>query len=292
LLAAMFTVAWIQRNNELLPILSAGISTRRVLRPVLFSAALLILINVANQEFLIPSIGGIKVVRGDPKQEQILFVNGSYDRNNIHITGIRAVRKDLLVQNMTCTVPATVADGKIFSLQAEEAVYVPPQNRMRTGGWLLSKTKPAELSQWTRDDILEPIDPGKYFLYTDVDFERLTRNRSWFQYESTWNIYQVLHNTDSPRLASIAVFFHMRLTRPVLGMLLVIMGLSVILRDQNRNVYISIGFCIVLCGVFYAVTIMGKYLGDREILSPALAAWLPVFVFGPIAFALFDAVHT
>src|SRR5438132_4824841 len=38
LLAAMFTVALLQRNNELLPLLSAGVSTRRVVRPVLLSA--------------------------------------------------------------------------------------------------------------------------------------------------------------------------------------------------------------------------------------------------------------
>ena len=35
LLAAMFTVTWMLRNNELLPLLSAGVSTRRVLQPVL-----------------------------------------------------------------------------------------------------------------------------------------------------------------------------------------------------------------------------------------------------------------
>src|SRR5436190_1912001 len=38
LLAGMFTVAWMQRNNELLPLLSAGVSTRRVVQPVLLSA--------------------------------------------------------------------------------------------------------------------------------------------------------------------------------------------------------------------------------------------------------------
>src|SRR5262249_440550 len=42
LLAAMFTVALLQRNNELLPLLSAGISTRRVVRPVLLSAFLML----------------------------------------------------------------------------------------------------------------------------------------------------------------------------------------------------------------------------------------------------------
>src|SRR4029079_11506683 len=50
LLAAMFTVAWVQRNNELLPLLSAGVPTRRVLRPVLFGAALTIGLVAANQE--------------------------------------------------------------------------------------------------------------------------------------------------------------------------------------------------------------------------------------------------
>src|SRR5947207_115082 len=56
LLAGMFTVAWMQRNNELLPLLSAGVPTRRVLRPVLIGAMLVLAIGMANQEFLIPHI--------------------------------------------------------------------------------------------------------------------------------------------------------------------------------------------------------------------------------------------
>src|SRR5262245_31808789 len=56
LLAAMFTVAWVQRNNELLPLLSAGVSTRRVLRPVLGSAIAFLTLSVLNQELVIPRI--------------------------------------------------------------------------------------------------------------------------------------------------------------------------------------------------------------------------------------------
>jgi lipopolysaccharide export system permease protein len=88
------------------------------------------------------------------------------------------------------------------------------------------------------------------------------------------------------------VLFHMRLTRPILGLILVFMGLSVILTDQNRNVFISAGLCLVLCGVFFAAIFAAKYLGDNDIISPALAAWLPVLGFGPVAFVMFDAVHT
>jgi lipopolysaccharide export system permease protein len=89
-----------------------------------------------------------------------------------------------------------------------------------------------------------------------------------------------------------AVLFHIRITRPILGMILVVLGLSVILRDQNRNVFISTGMCLVLCAVFFVAFFTCKSLGDNGYLSPPLAAWLPVLVFGPLAFAMFDAIHT
>src|SRR5580704_11728324 len=54
LLAAMFTVAWVQRNNELLPLLSAGVPTRRMLYPILTGATLMIGVGMVNQELVIP----------------------------------------------------------------------------------------------------------------------------------------------------------------------------------------------------------------------------------------------
>src|SRR5713101_1738307 len=56
LLAAMFTVAWMQRNNELLPLLSAGVTTQRVVRPVLFCACGMMVLASVNQEFGLSSI--------------------------------------------------------------------------------------------------------------------------------------------------------------------------------------------------------------------------------------------
>ena len=89
-----------------------------------------------------------------------------------------------------------------------------------------------------------------------------------------------------------AVLFHMRLTRPILGMILVLTGLSIILRDQNRNIFISTGLCVGLCAIFFGACFACKHLGDTEYIAPALAAWLPVIAFGPLAFVHFDAIHT
>src|SRR4051794_34113645 len=57
MMAAIFTVTWMQRNNELLAMLAAGISTQRVIRPVLVCAVFANVLAVANQEVILPPLG-------------------------------------------------------------------------------------------------------------------------------------------------------------------------------------------------------------------------------------------
>src|SRR4051812_34007944 len=54
MMAAIFTVTWMQRNNELLAMLAAGISTQRVIRPVWVATIAVSLLAVLNQEWVMP----------------------------------------------------------------------------------------------------------------------------------------------------------------------------------------------------------------------------------------------
>ena len=155
-------------------------------------------------------------------------------------------------------------------LQAKEARYIPPSSERHSGGWLLTSTIPEELTANPNDDILEMISPGQYFLRTpEIDFEHITRLRNWQIYTPTWKLLYELYHLDTNKLVNVAVLFHMRLTRPILGMVLVLLGLSVILRDQNRNVFISAGMCLGLCALFFASCFTCQCLGNYEYLSPA-----------------------
>jgi lipopolysaccharide export system permease protein len=295
LLAAMFTVALVQRNNELLPLLSAGVSTRRVVRPVLLSASVMLTLGVLNLEFVIPNIADRLVSnRDDPKgKKEIHVLQGAFEPNDIHIEGQSAFRDRRLVRDFDCSIPEKVAGGNPLSLHAREARYVPRRDGRRSGGWLLTEATPPKLGNVGQPVVLEMINPGKYFLYTqEIDFETLTRDRKWFQFASTLRLAEELNKSDMTRLAPLAVTFHMRLTRPLLGLILVFLGLSVILRDQNRNVLISAGMCLGLCAFFFVSCFACQHLGNNDVLSPPLAAWLPVLFFGPLAFVLFDAIHT
>jgi lipopolysaccharide export system permease protein len=297
LLAAMFTIAWVQRNNELLPQLSAGISTQRVVRPVLFAACGMLTLATLNQELVIPQLGSLLTMqREDPNNEREMAVHSAYE-HEVCIWGAVATRKDRMVHDFHCNIKPPISEGNIVNLNAKKAQYIPPtpDKKPRTGGWLLieAKAKP-ELDNWKRIDILEPINDTKFFLYTqEATFDVVTRDqRKWFYLASTYRIFQELGKADVERLAPMAVLFHMRLTRPILGMILVFLGLSVILRDQNRNVFISAGQCLVLSAGFFAACFACQQLGDKEFISPTLAAWLPVMIFGPMAFVMFDAIHT
>ncbi len=298
-LAATFTIAWMRRNNEQIPLLSSGVSTQRIVRPVLISACVLMTFNIVNQELIIPSIGiRLMFQRDDPNGEKEVQVRSGYEPNGIQLTGTKATRKGLVIKGFQCTIPTEVL-GRMSHLTANEARYVPPGPGPRTGGWELSgtKTSPEELEPG-ENPILEQIDKGKFFLKVrKIDFEALTRHQNAYLLSSTWQLYHDLQCEDSRQGASSidrkkAVLFHSRLTRPLLSILLVLLGLSVILGDQNRNIYVGVGMCLALCGLFFATTYLCRYLGDNNLITPALSAWLPLLLFGPYSLVKFDAVQT
>jgi lipopolysaccharide export system permease protein len=295
LLAAMFTVAWTQRNNELIPMLSAGVSTHRYLRPIFVGAILMLGVGVVNQELVIPRIAPVLVTdRDDPEGTRELYVQGCYDPNRVHVDGWKAYRREMEVHRLSVTLPVT-PKSEMKHLTADLARYIPPHPGERlSGGWLMTGTTPAELPEGSFDkDIIEMIDPGRFFLHVrEATFDRVTQGQKTQGFGSTYRLYRLMERTDAGRMNSLAVTFHMRLTRPIVGLLLVVMGLSIILRDQTRHVLISAGLCLAMCAVFFAVVFAGKFLGTGDYVSPAMAAWLPVLIFGPIAIALYDAIHT
>jgi lipopolysaccharide export system permease protein len=293
LLAAMFTVAWMQRNNELLPCLSAGVSTHRILRPIIFAAICVLGLGIANQELVIPRIADTLMTdRDDLEEAKERGVHGAYDPSGVHVEGITAYPREQTIKQFYATLPETPTSG-MMHLSAAQARYIPTSDDPLSGGWLLTGATPAELEPDNKPQMLIWLNSGTYFLKTrEVNFKMVTRNPKWFNFASTRHLYDLLNKPDSPRQGQIAVMFHMKISRPIIGILLVVMGLSIILRDQMRHVFISAGLCLGMCAVFYGVVFACRFMGDADFISPALAAWLPVLIFGPVALALYDAIHT
>ncbi|HEU5115034.1 MAG TPA: LptF/LptG family permease, partial [Isosphaeraceae bacterium] len=92
MMAAIFTATWVQRNNELLAMLAAGVSTYRVIVPIVLCAALVSLIGVANQELLIPIVSEEVQKTPDDDGKRGLKIFSKRDVNQSVIGGNMAFR--------------------------------------------------------------------------------------------------------------------------------------------------------------------------------------------------------
>jgi lipopolysaccharide export system permease protein len=291
--AAAFSVSWMLRNNELLPQLSAGIPTRRAIRPIILGATFTLCLSPLNQEFLIPEVADqLMMQRDDPEGARAQVLMGAFDsKSGVHLEGMAGFRKDRKVDRLNVTFPETSPSGMLH-LTAEEAVYVPKSDDPLSGGWLLIRTVPDSFDGPLPSNVTA-LGTGRLFLKVeDADYDAVCRGGTWYVYASTTRLREMLIDPEPRRRGKMAVLFHTRLTRPLVGAIMVVLGMSMILWNPNRHIIISAGLCLAMAGGVFLFTLACKYLGDQDLFPAPLAAWMPVIIFGPIAVVSFDSVHT
>ena len=80
---------------------------------------------------------------------------------------------------------------------------------------------------------------------------------------------------------------HTRVVQPFLDLALFFLGLPLVLTRENRNILIAGGWCLLLVLVYFLVVITCQTLGNiGYLVSPSLAAWLPLMIFAPAAAAV------
>ena len=149
LLAAMFTVAWMQRNNELLPLLSAGVSTRRVVLPVLGSAFAMLSLTVVNQELVIPRIADYLLAgpRRPRRRQGGGRRSAASSRTASTSRATEATARTRAIKPFYCTIPENSPATWFTSVPPEATTSRRGTGRTR-GGWLMTGTKPAQLEHW------------------------------------------------------------------------------------------------------------------------------------------------
>jgi lipopolysaccharide export system permease protein len=108
MMAAIFTVTWMQRNNEHLAILAAGISTQRAIRPVLVSSVIVSTFAIANQELVMPPNAEELAKSHDDDGQRTVHVSGRYDSLSVMIDGVDADRASKTILTMYATIPVGI----------------------------------------------------------------------------------------------------------------------------------------------------------------------------------------
>jgi lipopolysaccharide export system permease protein len=303
LVALMFTVTWIQRHHEMTALLAAGVTRTRVLRPVLMAAVGVSLIAAANREVVMPNIRqklalDYKNLGG---QQEALMQARFDNQTGVLLKGERVVPAEKRIRDANFILPSNLdRDGEY--LTAPEARYLPADARHAAGYLLSGVTAPRALlkkSSLELDGVQVVITPQdadwleahQLFVVSDVSFEFLSAGATWRDFASTSELIRELRSPSTDLGADVRVAIHNRFMQPLLDTTLLLLGLPFVITRTNRNPFISIGLCLSVVTVFMLVILGCQSLGSSGWLAPALAVWLPLMLFAPVAAAMIDSLR-
>ena len=311
MMAAIFTVTWMQKNNELLAMLAAGVSTKRAIIPVIVSSVIVSFLAVLNQELLIPRVADELQKTHDDDGERKVNAGSRYDVNEIQLQAQKADRAGRIIEPFNALLPVS-RFGAQGVLDAQYARYIPETDTRSPlrGGWLLwgSRLSPDDFEPDGTLLIAVPPDvigqfppprggtppPGEvYFLRTSVTFTNITRGADWYQFATTPDLIRALSDPSNPsERVHVSVFLHTRVVRPLTAMVLLVLSLPLVLGGDGRNMFINLGLSLGTSALFYGLSFLIQYLGNNKVLSPELSAWLPIIAFGTWAAGRWDKIRT
>jgi len=290
-LAAAFSLGKMVRLNELVAIMASGVSLKRVIGPILVFALLLTGVLVIDQEVLIPSLGD-KLTRGQgdiPGQESyhVWFIT---DANGSLFCAPRFDVKTATLHEPTIICRQEVKPGiwrVVGRISAEKAVDV-----HNTGNWILTKgllvkrgsgEEPQLIASYKSDVTAKDIPIRQEAQYTSLLGSRqlavLAAQRTKIR--------------DLPELYSQK---HFRITDPIINLVMLMISLPVLVCRDPKAMKSAVMISFGLTTACFITTFVCKMLATEPVLfgkvMVQLWAWLPVFIFVPVAFIEIDSLKT
>ncbi|OYP32249.1 hypothetical protein CGZ80_19440 [Rhodopirellula sp. MGV] len=305
LMAVLFVVGWLRRTGELTSTLAAGVSHGRIFRSMVVASGLIILAQFASRELALPKLRDVlsmknRDITGDNPQP----ILPSYD----NISGILLQGESILPRSRTIINPRFSIDGDYAgfddALVAKTAQWLPADENHDEGYLFQFVEIPKNIDELDSAGVGKRkvlmtskqhpwISSGECFVATPVNAEILQTDQSSTRLCSTWHLAERLRNPAVHNAISITVLLHERLIRVPLDFSLVLLGLPLVVNRRDRKLFVMIASAMWMVLFFFALKTLGSALGGAGILfSPAMSAWIPLLVFGPIAFMRYREVQT
>lgn len=297
LMSLLFTVGWLRRSGELTATLSAGVSHGRILRPMIFASLSIILLQFVSREFVLPDFRDALTMKAkDLTGESEQPILAKYDKTSrVLVDGTSLLTNDRVIRE-----PSFRLDGDYpgygDALLAATAKWV-EANDQHPSGYLLDHVhRPEAIDQLpsvsaagrpifmtSRDQIW--LGSRQCFFATTVDTDLLQTNQAATRYASIAELLGHIRNPAVYNSLSVHVLLNERIIRPPLDFALVLLGLPLVINRRERNLFVMVGVAMLTVLLFFVVkTLAGAMGGGGYLLSPAMAAWVPLLIFGPIAY--------
>jgi lipopolysaccharide export system permease protein len=289
--AAAFSLGKMIRSNELVAVMASGVSLKRVIVPIVILSVLLTGLLVIDQELLIPPLSD-KLVRGQdalPGQEKydVWFID---DENGSLICTEKFDVKTSTMYRPTIITRNKKADSVVWAvtgrISAEKAVYNPKTGRWDlTNGMLIEKGSiagPQPIASYTTN-----ITPK------DIPVRRRAQHITMLSSHQLSVL--AAQKTKIKDLAQLYSEKHFRITDPILSLVMLMVSLPILVCRDPKSMKLAIMISFAATTGCFITTFICKMFATEAVFDriiPEFWAWLPIFIFAPIAFIELDSMKT
>jgi len=324
LIAMLFTIGWLRRSGELTALLSAGINHGRILRPMIVMSLLVVVVQLLNREIVMPPYRDLLTTKpGELDSEDAQAMLPSYDKSSgILIEGNGIHPNDGTIERPSFRLYASYSDfGDV--LAGQTAQWRGADEQSESGYLIRGVTKPVDIDQLP-SALLELADnafstqpanatlvtsaarlvlrtsfdtpwlkPGECFVATTLHPEVLRDNPRSTRMAGMPELVRRVRNASVHSSDALRVMLHERMLRGPLDFCLVLLGLPLAINRGDQRLFGVIAQAMGIVLLFFGLkTLAGGMGGSGYLLSPAMAAWLPLLVLGPIAFVRYRDIQT
>ncbi|MCK6446831.1 MAG: LptF/LptG family permease [Planctomycetes bacterium] len=291
LTAGLFTLSRLIKHNEITASLAAGVSAHRTLLPILGGAVLAAGGMFFLREYATTTLGPLRDSLRDYLEEQRLepvhekvWVRDQAG-NHARIAEFRPHAGEFGTAEIRGLLAVMKARGAWTRITAERALWQARGDG--TFGWLLvhGEREIVDLEasrqgvQWLDDISITP---------EDISLWIKGRERAL---ELSFSEVDALLARD-PDNAAYQTLLQYHLTFPLANFVLLLVALPFLLGRERGKAIEGIMLGLLCCVFYFCTEFMARELGVEGVLSPLLASWLPILLFGSLGFALFDSMRT
>jgi lipopolysaccharide export system permease protein len=281
-IAVVVVFALLKKHGELTPVLAAGVPVWRLVRPVLACVLVVNLGVFLNNELVVPRIAAVLQAGHGKTIENAQKVESTYDFvTHIRLGGEKLYLAERRMTGAQFVLPTPEISQDLTTLKAAEATYHEATAK-RPAGWHLKEVVPQfhqiPLTGFGQSIILPLDEPKDVFVATDVSFDRLVARNSSYRYVAIPELVRRIRNPayGSSTVRGKLVHFHWRLMQPVANLLCIPLAIPVLLRKESYSLVTNVALTVGMLGMVFALCQAALFLGQAGLVSPSLAAWLPV----------------
>lgn len=285
LIAVIFFTSRMAYDSEIISILNAGVSFRRLLVPYYFAAGTIALLHLLGNHFFVPL--GNKV-RLDFEHQYIWQNNDKGKTNDVHMfigpdtkAYIRFYKKrDSIARNIR--IERFDGDELVYLLKAESAHWMGPPNN-----WSL---KNYEIR--TFNGMQETIRRGKgqtldttLNFYPD-DFVRYLHHKEMMSSPKLLQFIEMEKSRGVGNTKQYAIEFQRRTADPFTILILTLIGTSVAARKVRGGMGLHLAIGMGLGALFIFLSRFSVTFATNDDLPPFLGVWIPNILFSAVALIL------